>query len=297
MPISPRPLRSSLFIPGNRQRWLDRVPSIEADSFIFDLEDSVPEAERAEARTLVRAAIARFGAGHTLFVRINAPDTPHVLDDLEAVVTPGLYGVLLPKTSGPEDVHVVAAILGWLEHRAGMAPESVIINPLLETAQGIRQAYDVAAASRRVAHMGASAAPGGDAAQAIGFEWTAEGVESLYLRSKILLDARAAGVAYPMTGLWTDIQDLDGLRGFAKRARQLGYTGMKAIHPLHLPVINEVFSPSAEEVAYWEGLIAAMQAAERNGTTAVTYRGAMVDTAMVKTANDRLAIARRLAAR
>jgi len=297
MPIVPKPLRSSLFIPGNRQRWLDRVPTIEADSFILDLEDSVPEAERSVARSLVRAAIQQFGSRHTLFVRINAPDTPHVLDDLEAVVVPGLYGILLPKTSNTRDVQVVDAILGWLEHRAGMPAGSVIINPLLETAQGIRQAYDVAAASARVAHMGASAAPGGDAAQAIGFEWTPEGTESLYLRSKILLDARAAGVAYPMTGLWTDIQNLDGLWGFARRARQLGYTGMKAIHPLHLPVINDVFSPSEEEVLYWEGLLAAMAEAERNGTTAVTYRGAMVDTAMVKTANDRLAIARRLAQR
>ena len=296
MPIDPKPLRSSLFIPGNRQRWLDRVPSIEADGFIFDLEDSVPEAERGEARKLVRTAIGQHGAGHVLFVRINAPDTPHLLDDLEAVVCPGLYGVLVPKTRGPEDVVVVDAILGWLEHRAGMPAGSVIINPLLETAEGIRQAYAVAKASPRVAHMGASAAPGGDAAQAIGFTWTAEGAESLYLRSKILLDARAAGVAYPMTGLWTDIHDLDGLRGFAQRARQLGYTGMKAIHPLHLPVINEVFSLSPEEVAYWEGLVTAMEEAERQGTTAVTYRGAMVDTAMVKTARDRLAIARKLAA-
>ena len=294
MPIAPKPLRSSLFIPGNRQRWLDRVPTIESDSFIFDLEDSVPEAEREEARRLVRNTIGQFGGGHTLFVRTNAPDTAHLLDDLEAVVHPGLYGILLPKTRGPEDVVVVAAILDWLEHRAGMPAGSVIINPLLETAEGIRQAYEVAKASSRVAHMGASAAPGGDAAQAIGFTWTSEGTESLYLRSKILLDARAAGVAYPMTGLWTDIQDLEGLRGFAQRARQLGYTGMKAIHPLHLPVINEVFSPSAEEVTYWQELIEAMEEAERRGTTAVTFRGAMVDTAMVKTGRDKLALARKL---
>ncbi len=294
MPIDPKPLRSTLFIPGNRQRWLDRVPTIEADGFIFDLEDSVPEAEREEARRLVRAAIGQFGANHVLFVRINAPDTSHLLDDLEAVVRPGLYGVLLPKTRGPEDVVVVDAILGWLEHRAGMPAGSVIINPLLETAEGIRQAYKVAKASPRVAHMGASAAPGGDAAQAIGFTWTAEGAESLYLRSKILLDARAAGIAYPMTGLWTDIHDLDGLRAFCLRARQLGYTGMKAIHPLHLPVINEVFSPSSEELAYWEELIAVLEQAERQGTTAVTFRGAMVDTAMAKTGRDRLALARKL---
>ena len=294
MPIAPKPLRSALFIPGNRQRWLDRIPIIPSDAFVLDLEDSVPESDREEARVLVRAAIQQFGAEHTLFVRVNAPDTHHLFDDLMAVVTPGLYGLLVPKTRDSHDVTTVDAALRWLEHKAGMAEESVIINPLLETAGGARAAYEIAMASPRVAHMGASAAKGGDLARSVGFEWTPGWQESLFLRSKILLDSRAAGIQYPMTGLWADIKDLDGLRTFATQARQIGYTGMKIIHPDHIGVVNEVFSPSPEEVAYWRELIGILEEAEARGTTAVTFQGNMVDTAMVKTGRDKLAIAERL---
>jgi citrate lyase subunit beta / citryl-CoA lyase len=292
MPIEPRPLRSALFIPGNRERWLDRIPTIGADSYILDLEDSVPEAERTEARKLVRAALDRFGGDYTLFVRLNGPDTAHLLDDLEAVVCPGLYGVLLSKTRGPADVTTLDALLGWIEPRTGTPVGKVIILPLLETAIGIRLAYEVAIASPRVAHMGASAARGGDVDHALGLEWTPEGLESLYLRSKVLLDVRAAGIQYPITALWTDIKDLEGLRRFCLQARQLGYMGMKAIHPDHLPIIHEVFSPTAEEIAHWEELIGLLEEAEKNGTTAIIFKGQMVDTAMVKTGRQRLALAR-----
>ncbi len=294
MPILPRPLRSVLFIPGNRERWLARIPSIEADSFVLDLEDSVPAAELPEARRLVRATIERFGREYTLFVRVNSAETPHLFDDLEAVTVPGLYGISLAKTRGPADVIVADAALTWFERRSGAPEGSVIIDPNLETAAGMRLAYEVATASPRVAHMGASMARNGDAARDLGIEWTDTWKESLFARSKIIMDARAAGVQYPLMALWVDIHDLDGLRAFCEEAKQLGYTGMKAIHPDHLPIIHDVFSPTAEEIAYWEELIALLEEAERNGTTAVAFRGAMVDTAMVKTGRDRLALARRL---
>jgi citrate lyase subunit beta/citryl-CoA lyase len=101
---------------------------------------------------------------------------------------------------------------------------------------------------------------------------------------------------YPVTGLWTDVGDLDGLRAFCVQNRQLGYAGMLAIHPSHVPVINEVFTPAAEEVAELRELVAELEAAEAAGTTAIRFRGSMIDTAHIRAARRRLALAERLRA-
>jgi citrate lyase subunit beta/citryl-CoA lyase len=295
MPINPRPLRSVQFIPGNKERWIDRIPEMEADAYILDLEDSVPDADRPAARQLVRAKIEKYGATHPIFVRVNALDSGHTFDDLDAVVCPGLYGVFLPKVRGPRDLIVVDGGLNWFERRNGVPEGLTIINPLMEMASGLQFAYEIATASPRVAHMGGGTAKGADIARAVGFEWTPEGLETLYLRSRVLLAVRAAGVPYPVSGLWTDLHDLEGLRAFCAQTRRLGYTGMQSIYPGHLPIINEVFSLSEDEIAYWEELIVALEEAERQGTTAINFRGEMVDTAMIKTGRDRLALAGRLA--
>jgi citrate lyase subunit beta/citryl-CoA lyase len=117
-----------------------------------------------------------------------------------------------------------------------------------------------------------------DIARAVGYEWTPEGLETLYLRSRVLLACREAGI-HPLTGLWEDLANLDGLRDFARRGRQLGFRGMIAIHPSHVPVINDTFSPSAEDRAFYQGLVEAYEAAERTGEGAVRYRGLHIDRA------------------
>lgn len=295
MSIHAKPLRSKLFVPGNREDLMRKAPKYSADALIFDLEDAVPEADRPAARKLVRALIEELSAqGQTIIVRVNALDTGQTFDDLEAIVCTGLHAVMLPKTTGPRDIHVLDGALNWFERRAGVAEGTVIIDALLETATGMRSAYEVATASSRIAYLGGLTARGGDVSRALGYEWTPEGQETLFLRSKVLLDVRAAGVPYPMTGLWTDIKDLDGLRRFCIQSRQLGYTGMVSIHPGHVATINEVFSPSEEEIAYWQELIGLLEEAERQGTTVINFRGDMVDTAMLRTGRDRLAMAERM---
>jgi citrate lyase subunit beta/citryl-CoA lyase len=212
-------------------------------------------------------------------------------EDLEAVTCPQLYGVILPKVQAPQDVVEVDILLKFFERKAGMPVGSVCIDPSLETAQGIRHAYDIAMASERVAHMGGSGGKGGDTARSIGFQWTPEGLETLFLKSKVLVDARAAGVAYPLSGGWMDIHNLDGLRALATQLKQLGYTGMHLIHPSHVPVVNEVFTPTREEIAHWRGLIKAMEQRRQQGSAAVTYAGDMVDVAHEETARAMLGMA------
>ena len=294
MPIDPKPLRTVLYVPGNKPEWMRKAPKYGADGLVFDLEDSVPPVERPAARKFVREALLEMGAQHTLLVRVNGIDTGTTADDLEAVVCKGLYGVFLPKARGPEDAVELDVLLSTFERRAGVEVGRTIIVPGLETARAMREAYEVFTASKRVENSGAVVSNGGDIAKALGLMWTRDARESLFLRSKILLDARAAGIRYPMGGLWTDIKDIDGLRAFATEMRHIGYTGLRLIHPSHVPVVNEVFTPTAEEIAYWRGLMEALVIAEKQGTTAITYKGDMVDTAMVRTGTQTLDLARKL---
>jgi citrate lyase subunit beta/citryl-CoA lyase len=282
-----------MYVPGNKADWMRKAPRYGADALILDLEDSVPEAHKAEARGLVRTMLEELGAaGQTLFVRVNRLETGLTGEDLEAVTCPHLYGVILPKVQVPGDVVEVDVLLKFFERKAGMETGSICIDPALETAQGIRHAYAIATACDRVAHMGGSGGKGGDTARSIGFQWTPEGLETLFLKSKVLVDARAAGVPYPLSGGWMDIHNLDGLRLLATQLKQLGYTGMHVIHPSHVPVVNEVFTPTREEIAHWQGLIKAMEARRQEGSAAVTYAGDMVDVAHEETARTMLQMVR-----
>lgn len=291
MRFQAKPLRSVLFVPGNKEDWMRKAPRYNADALILDLEDSVPDEHKAEAREIVRRMIAELSAaGQTLFVRVNRLETGLTAFDLEAITSPGLYGVILPKVEAPEDVVEVDVLLKFFERKAGMEAGSICIDPALETAAGIRQAYEVATAADRVAHMGGGGGKDGDTARSIGFQWTQEGLETLFLKSKILVDARSAGVQYPISGGWMDIHNLDGLRQLATQLRQLGYTGMHLIHPSHVAVVNEVFTPSHEEIAHWQGIINAMEERRKEGSAAVTYNGNMVDVAHEETARAMLAM-------
>ena len=290
-----RPLRTSMYVPGNKEDWMRKAPQYGPDALIFDLEDSVPVPDKEEARVLVRKMLEELGGEKpTLTVRVNRLETGLTGDDLEAITCPQLYGVLLPKVESSADVVEVDNLLSYFEHKAGMAVGSVFVDPGLETAQSIRQSYEIATASPRIAHMGGSGGKGGDTSRSIGFQWTPEGSETLYLKSKVLIDVRSAGVPYPMSGGWFDIHDLEGLRSLAVQLRQLGYTGMHLIHPSHVPVVNEVFSPTPEDVRHWQGLVKAMEEMRATGGAAITFGGDMVDIAHEETARTMLTIAKEM---
>jgi citrate lyase subunit beta / citryl-CoA lyase len=288
-----KPLRSMLFVPGNKSAWMEKALGYEADGLIFDLEDAVPAADKAAARAMAAEALAQFhGRGPVLTVRINALDTGLSGDDLDAIVGPGLDAVVAPKVETPDDIAVLEALLSQCERRAGLAPGQIEIYPTLETAKGVYHAYPIATCSARVPTLAVAASPGGDSARSLGYVWSKEGTETLYMRSKVLLDARAAGVAYPLAATWFEIADLNGLRHDVQLNRHLGYTGQILIHPSHVPIVNEIFTPTADDIAYHQGLLAAMDEAERQGTAAVRYEGVMVDIAMVKTSRQILDLAR-----
>ncbi|TDC76370.1 HpcH/HpaI aldolase/citrate lyase family protein [Streptomyces hainanensis] len=288
--IARPPLRSMLFVPGTRTDWLPRAAASGADAVILDLEDAVAEADRAAATERVAEVVAAAAHDLALFVRINPLDGWSAAAELRAVARPGLAGIVLPKVGDPEQVRFADRLLSWCEREHGLPDGTFALVPLLETARGLRSAFELAAAAPRVGYAGALTAPGGDVERAVGYRWTPEGEETRALRSRVLLDVRAAGVAHPVGGLWTRIADPAGLRAFAEQNRGLGYAGLMAIHPSHVPVINEVFSPSPDELARCARLVAAVAAGQAAGVGAVAFEGEMVDEAMAATA--RLLLAR-----
>ncbi|GAB2877904.1 HpcH/HpaI aldolase/citrate lyase family protein [Streptomyces mayteni] len=284
------PLRSLLFVPGTRTDWLPKAAAAGADAAILDLEDAVAEADKTAATERVAEAVEAAGDGMALFVRVNPLDRWRAAEQLRAVARPGLAGIVLPKVAEPEQVRFADRLLTWCEREHGLPDGAFALVPLLETARGLRSAFEIAAAAPRVGYAGALTAPGGDVERAVGYRWTPEGEETRALRSRVLLDVRAAGVAHPVGGLWTRIADLAGLRAFAEQNRGLGYAGLMAIHPSHVPVINAVFSPSQNELARCARLVAAVAAGQAAGAGAVVFEGEMVDEAMAATA--RLLLAR-----
>ena len=292
---SAKPLRTMLYVPANKEEWIRKAPQYGADAIILDLEDSVSLEQKPLAREIVSRVVPELASsGVAVIVRVNDLRTGMTGDDVSFAVNKGLYGISLPMTTGAEDVRELDRLISRQEDLKNILSHRVLIDPGLETVAAIRSAYQIGLASDRVAHMGVGGGRGGDVARALGFRWTPEGTETLFIRSKVLLDSRAAGVPYPVTGLWQDIADKEGLKKFAIHSRNLGYTGMAVIHPSHVSIVNEIFSPTVEEISEWVGIIEAMNHARSSGRAAVSYNGSMVDIAHEKTAKEMLQLAREL---
>jgi citrate lyase subunit beta/citryl-CoA lyase len=301
-----RPLRTVLFVPGSETEQVQRAPFHGADAVVIDLEEPrtpCSEADRERARSIVSEFFSRLpdDPAPLWFARVQAVDTGQTLKDLRAVMHEKLAGILLPKVEGPRDVHGADALLNCMEVEAGLPLKSKIIYPILETAQALRLAYDIAMASERVLYMGGAISRFGDIHQALGFRWSAEGRETLFLRSKVLLDAKAAGIRYPISGMWGgDSDDLDGLRKWATELRDLGYYGMMIGNPDHIPLVHEVFSPTDDELAYWLELDHLATEAEESDTGRIEHgdpnqgEGFVVHIAHVGSARKNLAWARDL---
>lgn len=271
-----RPLRSVLFVAGSDEAGLERALSHGADALIVDLEEPqlpMTRAVRERARAQVAAFLDGLPAAHPMvFCRVQPARTGDMWPDLMACLRPGLRGIALPKSYGPEDVHRADGVLANAEAAVGREPGSTWIYPIFETAEAIRLAYEIATASPRIAYMGGAVSRFGDIHQALGYRWTAGGQETHWLRSKLLVDARAAGLRYPISGMWGGASDdLDGLRRFATELRDLGYYGMMLGDPAHVPLVHEVFTPTPDEVAYWTELDRLGTEAERTGTGPVLH--------------------------
>ena len=283
-----QPLRTLLSVPGNRHNMIQKARDLPADVLILDLEDSVPQAEKASARIMVQDSIEELSrARQRVFVRINSLATSLARDDLEAVVVPGIAGVNQPKPATASDVAEVADIIERLERERGIEAGHIKLLPWVETAKGILNAYQIATASPRVIGIIFGAE---DFALDTGMLRTEEGSELLYPRTTVVIAARAAGVSAIDTP-YNKFKDEHGLIREANLARSLGFDGKFLIHPSQIQPVNRIFRPADEELARARSIVAAFEAAEAKGLGATSMDGKMIDTPIANQARRLLSLA------
>ena len=269
-------MRSVFYVPGNIEKMVGKAPEIPADLITLDLEDSVPPAEKPKAREIVRENLKYAGTGGaTVYVRINNWETLMTNDDLEAVVYEGLSGVCLAKCGSAENVQRLDWKLEELEQRRGLEVGSIAIQLLAETAKGVINAYPAATASPRVNSIIFGAV---DYTKDMRVTLTPEGVEQLYARYHTAVAARAAG-CIAIDCPYVTYKDTEGFEKSTREGRQMGYEGRMLIHPSQIEPSHTIYTPSAEDVEWAEGVKKVFEEEGiAKGSAAVAYKGKMIDT-------------------
>lgn len=268
-------LRSTLFAPANHARRASRLTDFGADAVVLDLEDAVADAMKVEARRTVAASLDSY-RDVLRCVRVNALGTGLAFDDLAEVVGPSLDCVVVPKIESAAELGIFDAALLRLERAAGLSPGSIRLLPIVETARGVLAVEAIAAAGiPRVITLIFGI---GDYTADLGIKPSRDAAELLYPRTRIVLACRAHGLEPPIDGPFLDISDESLFREDSRRGKALGFQGRLAIHPSQVPLANEVYGQlTDQELAEAEGIMAAFEAAERDGSASIQVAGRFVD--------------------
>jgi len=287
-------MRSVFYIPGNNLKFIEKAPVTPADIITLDLEDSVPPDEKVKAREITRESLKLAGSGgSTVYVRVNNWETLMTNDDLEAIVYEGLSGVCLAKCGGADHVQRLDWKLEELERRRGLKVGSVAIQLLIETAKGVMNAYPSALASKRVNSLIFGAV---DYTKDMRVKLTSEGQEQYWARASVPVAARAAGCV-AIDCPFVDVKNIEAFKESTRFGRQLGFEGKMLIHPDQILPSHEIYTPSAEDVEWAEGVVKVFEEEGlAKGKAAVTYKGKMVDTPVYDNARTILATRDEIAA-
>lgn len=262
-------------MPVDVPRFIAKAATTGADSITLDLEDSIVPAAKEAARAFLQEAAHEVGrGGAAVLVRVNS-DPRWLDDDLQAAVLQGIAGLAIPKVESADVVRAIDARIGVLEHQRDIERGSIALSIAIETPMGVLRMEDIARASTRIRVM--TIAPE-DYCLSIGVEPSADGMELLYPVSRLVTVCRAYGIApVGLVGSVTGYRDLAAFEAAARRARQLGCQAASCIHPDQVAVLNRVFAPAAEDLAWARRVVAAFEVALANGTAAIGLEGHMID--------------------
>lgn len=267
--------RTYLFAPGNHPRRVEKAFQLAADAVILDLEDAVAVAEKEATRALVVEALKSPNRGGKAgYVRVNAWDTDFCFRDIPAVVGPWLTGIVLPKVEDPAQLIAADWMLANLEREQGLARGTVDLLPIIETGKGVANLNAITGAKTRVKRLSFGA---GDYTKDMRMRWTLPEAEIDHARAEVVLASRNAGLEPPIDTVWIHIKDIDGLTRSAERVRDMGFQGKLCIHPDQIGPVNAVFTPTAAEVEFAEKVVAAFDAAEKQGLASIQLDGYFID--------------------
>lgn len=281
-------LRSLLFVPGNKENMLEKASGFRPDVFVPDMEDSVPDAEKANARETIAGYLSKLAAtGVPVMPRVNSLPTGWTEDDLAAVVGPDIFGISIGKIDEPADLESVSDLLAGLEAARGLEAGILQIIPWLESARAIVNCYEILSSSPRIAAVAFGAE---DFTHDMGIERLEDESESAFARNVLATAARAARVTALDTPYFS-FRDDEGLRENSRESRQRGFKGRFAIHPAQIEGINETYSPSKAEIEHARRIVAAFEEAEARGRGSTSLDGQVIDVPVVKRARALLELA------
>lgn len=280
--------RSMLFVPAHVPKFVDAAHTRGADAYLLDLEDSVPLAQKAEARAALAAAVGKVSqSGSAAIVRINTDDslTP---DDLCAAVQPGVRALMVPKVESADQVRALDTRISALERERGLAPRTMLLIAQIEHVRALPMLDKIATSSPRVLGLILGSE---DFSVSAGAEPTPE---ALYgPNQQVVFACRRAGILpFGIPGSISVFRDPELFRQLITRARQMGFVGSYAIHPNQVQVMNELFAPPAADIAHARELLAAFDEAAAQGRGALEFCGRMVDMPVVLRAREVLRRAR-----
>lgn len=280
------PFRTMLFTPGDHERKVAKVFDAGADAVILDLEDAVAAAAKPAARAPVVAALQnpRPCLG---YVRVNALETEFCWGDLQAVVGPGLDGIVLPKAESAADLKTADWAIGNLERERGLAPGAIDLIPIVETAKGQKALGELARATPRVKRLAFGA---GDFTLDLGMRWSLSETELAGIRSAVVMESRAAEIEPPIDTVFIHLNETEAFQASAELVRDLGFQGKLCIHPGQIAAANAVFTPTEDELAYARKVIDAFDAAEAAGSASIQVEGYFVDYPIVEKARRAIAL-------
>lgn len=261
-------IRSLLFLPGNKPNILIHGEELLSDAIIYDLEDSVSLLEKDAARILVSECIKSITTNQQVVVRINSSDSPYMDDDIKKIVPLDPDYILLPKSCNAKMVHEVCDKI-----RAVKNDTKIRLICLIETAEGVENAYEIATSDKMVSALFLG---GEDLTADLGCKRTKQGNEIDYSRKRLVVAAKAAGVECYDTP-FTDVNDDEGIIIDAEYAKSLGFNGKSSIAPRHISAINSVFSPKKEEIEYAKAVFDVIAEAKKKGQGVVSLKGKMID--------------------
>ena len=276
--------RSLIFVPSNSRRFIDKAKTLNADITCFDLEDSVPINEKTAAReTIIQALKQRTDYKTNVYIRINSFDSGMAFTDLKEIIQNGVDGIVIPKVDDENEVIDIIRFISILEDERGIKNGSIKLMPSIETAKGVVNAYSIAKADQRVNALIFGVF---DFLYDMGLDYAEnDGIEYVYARAKIPVDAKAAGVA-AIDAIWQNVDNTNGLMKDARVAKRLGYSGKSIIHPSQIDPVHNIFIPTKNEIEWAKKVIEALgQTMERgSGKGAVKLEGKMIDAVHYKQA-------------
>jgi citrate lyase subunit beta / citryl-CoA lyase len=278
--------RSLLFVPGNNPRFLQKAKAIRADIVCFDLEDSVPESEKDNARKLIKTALQeRSDYAASVYVRTNSPSSGKISDDLSYVLQNGLDGLVIPKVNSAKDLSTIIKHISSLEKKRKL--KNTVLIPSIESALGVVNTYEIASFSKRIVAVVFGVF---DLLNDMGIEYTKQAEGAKYARAKVPLDAKAAGV-FAIDAIWQDINDKDGLLQDCLVGKNLGYAGKSIIHPDQISVTHEAFAPNKAELEWAKKVCDTYLESTKKGKGATVVDGKMIDEVHYKQAQALLRLA------